>query len=134
MMPSDSTQQHVLVVGDGSLLDEGVTHLLRDGTDLRISHTTCSDDHIFLNSIELAQPDVILVSESGSFEIDHILDLFSSHLIVMGLPIIIVRCQEGTIDVYENLAFTAGKTSSQPERISVRTGDDLLSVVKRKYR
>lgn len=134
MLPSESTQQHILVVGDGSLLDAGITHLLSDGTDLRISHATYSGDPFFLNSIVQAQPDMILVSESGAFGVDHILDLFSSHLIVKGLPIVVVRRGESMIDVYENPTFVAGRISCQPKRISVRTGADLLRVVKRQYK
>lgn len=133
MLPSKSTQ-HVVVVGDGSLLDEGITQLLRQGADLLISHAIYSDDHFFLNSIEQAQPDMILVSESGAFGVEHILYLFSSHLIVKGLPIVVVRRCESMLDVYENPTFVAGRISCQPERISVRTGADLLSVVKRQYK
>lgn len=134
MLPSESTQQHLLVVGDGSLLDVGITHLLRHGTDLRISHATYSGDPFFLNGIAQAQPDMILVSESSAFGVDHILDLFSSHLIVKGLPVVVVRRRENMIDVYENPTFVAGRISCQPKRINVRTGADLLTVVKRKYK
>lgn len=134
MLPMETIQQHVLIVGDGTLFDEGVTYLLTHGDNVRVTHATYSDDPLFLNSIQITQPDVILVSESGSLVAEHILSLISSHSIVMGLPIIIVRLSNNMIEVYDKPVFVAGRMSSKPQRISIGTWDDLLSVVRRTHK
>jgi len=133
MLQSDFTQQRVFIVGDGSLFDEGITHLLAYETDLLVSHATYSKDLAFLNMIKSDQPDVILVSETGSLDSAHIIDSVLSYPIVIGLCIVVVRLYNNVIDVYEGPTFAAGKASRKPRRIIARTGDDLLNTVRRKY-
>ena len=133
MLQSNFTQERVFIVGDGSLFDEGITHLLTHGTNLLVSHATYSDDLAFLNIIESDRPDVILVNESGSLGTKRILDLVLPHPIVMGLRIVVVRLRNNEIDVYAGPIFVAGKMSYRPRRIIVKTGDDLLNAVRRKH-
>ena len=85
------TQPRVFIVGDGFLLDQGVTHMLTHETDLLISHALYSDDFAFLNVNTQDQPDMILVNESGLLNVEHILEFISSHPIVKGLLIIVVQ-------------------------------------------
>jgi hypothetical protein len=131
MLPSEFSQQHILIVGDGSIFDEGVTNLMTQGVNMPVSHVTYSDDLVFLNSIETTRPDIILVNESGPLVSERILDLISSHS-MMTLLIIIIRLGNSTIDVYDQPVFVGGRISSRLQRISVRAGDDLLNIVKRK--
>jgi hypothetical protein len=44
MLQSNFVQQRVFIVGDGSLFDEGITHLLTHETNFLVSHATYSDD------------------------------------------------------------------------------------------
>jgi hypothetical protein len=134
MLPSEFSQQHILIIGDGSIFDEGVTNLMAQGVNMPVSHVTYSDDLVFLNSIETTRPDIILVNESGPLVSERILDLISSHSMMMTLLIIIVRLGNSTIDVYDQPVFVGGRISSRLQRISVRAGDDLLNIVKRKYK
>ena len=132
-MDSIYTQQHVLVVGDGSLFHESVTSLLTThGTDLFVSYAIYSDEQDVLNKIKRDQPDVILVSESRELDTARILDLVSSDPVAMGLPIVVARLSANEIDVYERPSLSAGEMSATPERIIARTADDLLNVLRRK--
>lgn len=123
------TQPRVFIVGDGFLLDQGVTHMLTHETDLLISHALYSDDFAFLNVNTQDQPDMILVNESGLLNVEHILEFISSHPIVKGLLIIVVRLWNSVIDVYESPIFVAGKVSWSSRRITANTINDLLNVV-----
>ncbi len=132
-MKTNFTQQHVLVVGDGTLFDESVISLLTThGTGLLVSHAIYSDDQAVLNTIKEDHPDVILVSESRALDITHLLDLVSSDRTAMALPVVVARFNANVIDVYQQPSLTAGKPSARPHRIITRTRNDLLKALRKK--
>ena len=133
MFDSKLAQERVFIIGDGSLCDESVTRLLTCEADLLVSHATYSDDPAFLNVIRWDRPDVILVNESGSLDMARILDLVSSDPTVMGLPIVVVRPNNNVIDVFARPIFVSGKVCSKPQRIIVKSGNDLFNAVRRKH-
>lgn len=125
MLTSNFTQQSVFIVGEGSLLDDGVTQLLTTKTNSLVSRAIHSDEF----SIKSNQSNVILICESGSMDVTHILDLIFSHPMTTILLIMIIRLRNNVIDVYARPAFVAGRMSDSPQRIVARTGDDLLNVL-----
>lgn len=132
MLQSNVTQQRISVVGEGSLFDEGVAHLLTHKTDLLVSRAIYSDDLAFLEIIKRDRPDVMLVCESGLLDTVRILILVLSPPIVMRLRIVIVQLASNVIDVYARPIVVAGKMSRKTRRIIVKTEDDLLNAVRRK--
>ena len=136
MSDSNFTQQHVFIVGEASLFDEGVTNLLAQQTDLLLSHVNFSDERVFLDTVKQELPDVIVVCEFGSLDAARILDLVSSQALLMRLllvVIIVIRLQNNVIDVYERPKIVAGKINFKPRRIIAQTENDLLNIVSRKY-
>jgi len=134
MLLRESDQLHVLIIGDGSLFHEGVTSLFTQETDMLISYTTCPDDLVFVNSIEVTKPDVIVVNESGSLDAERFLNLISMYALVMSFLIVIVRNTNDLIDIYNKPAFGAETTLSNPQQVRIRTGDELVRVVREKYK
>jgi hypothetical protein len=136
MSDSKFTQQHVFIVGEDSLFDEGVTNLLAQQTDLLLSHVKFSDERVFLDTVKQELPDVILVCESGSLDAARILDLVSSQAMLMQLllvVIVVIRLNNNVMDVYERPKIVAGKINFKPRRIIAETENDLLNIVSRKY-
>lgn len=131
MSDSNFTQQHVIIVGEDSLFDEGVTNLLAQRTDLLLSHANFSNERAFLNTIKQELPDVILVCESGSLDAARILALISSQAMLIRLLVVVIRLNNNVIDVYERPGIVAGKTHFKPQRIIAETEDDLLNAVRR---
>lgn len=126
MLNSNFTHR-VMIVGGGSLFDDGIAKMLTERSDLLLSRAIYSGDFSFLDNIKSDQPDVILVCESGSLEAARIFDQVSSHPMLAGLCIIIIKLRNNVIDVYPRAAFVAGKISSKPRKINARTSDDLVS-------
>jgi len=132
-LDSNFTQQRVFIVGEDSLLDEGVTHLLAQRTDFLVSRAKFSDELAFLNTVKQDLPDVILVCESGSLDVARILVLVSSFAMVMRLLVVVVRLHNNVIDVYKRPMIVAGKIHFKPQRIIAETENDLLYAVSGKY-
>ena len=126
MLTSNFTQQSVFIVGEGSLLDDGITQLLTTKTNSLVSRAVYSDEF----AIKSNQSDVILICESGSMDTTHILDLIFSQSMATRLLIMIIRLRNNVIDVYARPIFVAGKMSNYPQRIVARTGDDLLNALR----
>lgn len=131
-MESNFNQKRLLVIGDGSIFDEGVTQLLEQDTKMLVSHLIYSADLAFLNVFRtIPQPDFILVCEFRLLDTAHILNSVSSHPTVMGLPLVVIKLFSTAIDLYARPIIVAGKISSKPRQIHVRKVDDLLNVVRR---
>jgi hypothetical protein len=136
MSDPNFTQQHVIIVGEDSLFDEGVTNLLAQQTDLLLSRAIFSDERVFLDTVKQELPDVILVCESGSLDAARILDLVSSQVLLMRLllvVIVVIRLHNNVIDVYERPKIVAGKINFKPRRIIAQTENDFLNIMSRKY-
>ena len=136
MLDSNFTQQRVLVVGEDSLFDQGVTRFLAQRTDFVLSRTKFSGEHVFPNTIKQDDlPDVILVCESGLLDTTHILDLISSHAMAMKLLVVVIRLRNNVIDVYERPMNVAGMMMYiKSQQIIAGTKDDLLNVIRRKHK
>lgn len=131
MLDSNFTQQRVFVVGQDSLFEEGITRIL-ERADILVSHAKFSDELTFLNTVKQDLPDVILVCESFSIGAARILDLVSEQA-MMSMLVVVIRLHNNTVDIYGRSMNVAGKTNSQPQRIIVETGNDLLNAVSGRY-
>jgi len=130
MPDSNLTQQRVVIVGEGSLFDDGITQLLTQRTNLLISHTIFSDKVAFLNIIKRDQPNVILMCESDALDTEQVIDSISIDPIVIGLCIFVVHLGNSVIDVYERPILHAGKMPYRPHSIIARTANDLINILR----
>ena len=126
MLNSSSTQQRVFIVGEGALLDDGITQLLEHKTNSLVSRAVHSDE----NAIKSNESDAVLICESDSVDTSHILNLISSPGMAALLLIMIIRLRNNVIDIYPRPTFVAGKVAGRPQRIVARTGEDLVNALK----
>jgi hypothetical protein len=128
-LQTNFSQQKIFVVGDGSVFDEGVSHLLKNKTDLLVSHAIYSEDLSFLENIKSEQPEMILVNDSGSLNVERILEFTLSQLLMMDLRIVVVQLRDSVIDIYERPISEAENASIRSRRIIVRSQEDLFNAV-----
>ena len=133
MLDSISTQQSIFIVGNGSLFDDGLAKIVRFSTTLRVSHIIYSNEAALLNLIKREQPDMILLTELGVLDIDQILDSISINTLIIGLCIFVVHLGNFTIDAYERPGAVAERQPFQRRTITIRAGNDLISILTRKH-
>jgi len=92
------SEQRVLLIKSGSLLDEGVESLLKDEVDLEVADATASDEATLLEDIARVHPDVILLNEVDPLQATRILELLKSAPTVR---VIVTRLSSNTVDVYD---------------------------------
>lgn len=127
-------QQRVVIVGDGSLFDDGLTKLLAQRTNLLISHTIFSDQVAFLNIIKRDQPSVILMCESHWLGTEQVIDSILIDPVLIGLCIFVVHLGNPMIDIYERSTLKAGRLSDRPRSIIVRTTNDFIDILSENIR
>lgn len=119
MLHLNLPSRRVFIVGDNSLFDEGISHLLTFETNLQISDSEYNDDSSFLENIMQNQPDVIVLTESASIDSAHILELLFSTPSLTALYVIIIRLSNNMVDVYE-----------MPKRFVITKRDEFVAVVR----
>jgi hypothetical protein len=134
MIDSKFAQQRVFIIGDGSLLSEGVKKILKEEPDLIVSSATYLDHPPFLDIVEWTLPDTILVCDSGLVELTHIFNFLSSQKLVMSLLIIVVQLSNNMIDVYADASFVEGKIFGKPKQIIPMTRRDLINLLMQNHR
>ncbi len=101
MFPAHITTVPRIFILGASIFEEGIAHLLKFSTDLQVSGAKYTNDGMFLEDIIQAQPDVILLNESGTLDPAHIFDILFSVPPLAGRRVIIVRLTNNLIDVYD---------------------------------
>lgn len=97
---------HVLVVGNRTLFDEGLTGLLAQEGGLRISGIAYKDKATFLREIARVQPDAILMNEIGMANPGQICEWLKESPVPETVRVIIVRADDNRVEVYEKRTIT----------------------------
>ena len=131
MLNQNLPSQRIIIVGDGSMFEEGLSRLLTFNTDLQVSGSGYKDDSSFLEDFTQSQPDVIVLNASSSIDSVHMLELLYSIPLLVSLCIIIVRLGNNMVDVYEipKNQISAGIIRER-RQFTITKRDDLLAVMR----
>ena len=129
MLDSNSTPSDVLIIGEGSLFDEGIAALLQRSTSLAVLHVVYSDEPALMKVVQRAEPDVILVCQSGSLNTKRIVDSISINPLMLGLCIFVVRLSSPIVDIYQQPIQDGGKTFHPPRNVLAWTTNDLINIL-----
>ena len=106
-MKSSSTQR-VLIVGNGTLFDEGLNSLLaRDKTHLEVSNIVYLNDSDFLEHFLRQRPGIVVLFEDGPLSVSRVFELVSSVPDLANLRVITVMTDTNVVEVRERRQITA---------------------------
>ncbi len=100
----------VLIVGDGSLFDEGLNSLLLNRTCLEVSRITYVDESIFLEQFLYERPEVIVLFEGSPLTVNRILELVKDIPDLAALRIITVLADTSAVELYERQPIMAARS------------------------
>jgi DNA-binding NarL/FixJ family response regulator len=101
MSPSSQTSRRVLVIGDSTLLQEGIASLLMAELGLEVSNITYTSDTAFVQVIRDIQPEVVVLKESPSLNLARFFRLLRNVPFEQALRVIVLHVEDKTLDVYE---------------------------------
>ncbi|MBI3241059.1 MAG: hypothetical protein HYZ49_02045 [Chloroflexi bacterium] len=97
----------VLIVGSGSLADEGLEKLLAGKSGLELLHVTYTDDATFLHQFSQFQPEVVVLFEGSPLTVSRLFEL-TKEISVSDLRVITVLAQTNTVEMYAKRQITVG--------------------------
>ncbi len=98
MERQNKATRRVLVVENGSLLDEGVKSLLRRKTVLKVSGVTYADEATLLKDISQLSPDVIVLNEVDPSQAARLFALLTG---APAVRVIVTRLSDNAVKVYD---------------------------------
>ncbi len=104
-MKKDSTR--VLILGDGSLFDNGLTNLLTHEDSIVVSNLTYSSDVTFVSEFMLERPEVLVLFEGGPLSVSRVFELIEDVPELTHLRVITVLSDNNSVYVYEKLKVSA---------------------------
>ena len=126
MLNSSTPRKHLMVVGNGSLFDDGITHLLVHQTNLRVSRTKYTNTLALIKEVEHQQPNLIVLVE-GEKETEH----QALQAISMAIPsaeMLVARLSLATnqVKLYEKRAFAG---LSRPRNVRIVEIQDFFKAI-----
>ena len=97
---------HVLILGDGSLFDEGLRTLLAHKDGIVVSNLAYSDDLTFVQEFLREWPEVLVLFEGGPLNVSRVFELIEDVPGLTNLRVITVL-SDNNISVYEKLKVSA---------------------------
>ena len=108
---------HVLLVENGTMLDEGLASVLQEA-ELAVSSLIYTDEIAFVRSVSFARPDIILLNETSPLDPARVFELLKTLPEVIAPRVILVHTKDNTLDVYDT------------HRIAVTRRSDLVSLIR----
>jgi hypothetical protein len=120
-MSAYQAMQKIMIVESGSLLEDGVAHILRQEEDLSIASLAYHDDAAFLSGLIEVQPDIVLLNEDGPISSARVFELLVDWSFLVSVRIIAIHLEDNRIDLYERKRIFATQIS------------DLTGLIRREY-
>ena len=98
--------RRMLIVGNGSLFDEGLEKLLSSEHGLEVSRITYTDDAEFLQQFLRTLPEVVVLFEGGSLTVSQLFELVKD-VPIPNLQVVTVLADTSTVEMYAKRQITA---------------------------
>ncbi len=96
------SMRRILMVNNGSMLEDGVTMLLAAREDLDVLSMGFESEDALIGCIESIHPEVIVINRESSINLTGLLGLIENIPSFRRLQIVMISAYSNTIDVYEN--------------------------------
>ena len=134
MLPLYSSPVDIVVLGNGSLFDEGVSSLLIGNSQLNVSRILYTDDTVLFKLVNFDRPKVVFLNEFDPPETDRIVRL------IFSIPSVFVRCvvvahlENNVFDIYnrpaENVLSNLSLAAYQWHSVTVRSKEELINLAR----
>ncbi len=101
----------VLVVENGTVLDEGVASILRQEPGLEVTNLVYTDESAFLDAVSRARPSIILLNETGPLDPSRVFELLDNDPAAAVPRVIMVHAGSNLLDAYERRTVVATRRS-----------------------
>lgn len=126
MLPVHSSQIDIVVLGNGSLFDEGVGSLLIGNSQLNISRILYTNDKALVQRVKADRPQAVFLNEFDPLETDHLIGLIFSIPNVAIKWIVVTHLENNVIDIHNKPAEKVLSGRWQTHSVTVRSKEELI--------
>ena len=130
MLQTQPITQRVFIVGDNTLFEECIQHLLAHGTGLQVTSIKYTDELTLLDRIAIYRPQAIILNESSLLVPVSFIELLFATYLAIAIRLIIVRDTDCVMDVYDISDQMKVRKPCKPQQFMLSTQNDLLTVIK----
>jgi hypothetical protein len=124
----NSLPAKIIVLGDGSLLDEGISNMLTLNSSFSVSRIRYTNDDVLYDLVNLEHPNAVFIAEFGALDISHTINRIFSIPSTFIKYVVVVHAEHSRFDVYENTAATYTPIPTyQMRSMAINTKDELIN-------
>jgi len=128
MSYSHSSPARIFVLGNGSLLDEGITNMLALHSQLRVTRFSYTDDNTLYDLVNFEHPITIFINEFNALDIGHVIGLIFSVPSAFVRCVIVVHAENSMLDVYYRPATHVPVTMYRRKSVMVDTKEEFINL------
>ena len=121
----------IFVLGNGSLLDEGISDMLIPHSQLNVTRITYTDDRTLYDLVNFEHPYAVFISEFDTLDLERVVSLIFSVPSSCVRGVIVVHDENSELDVYYRPATDAPVTTYRRKSIVVNTKEDFINLALR---
>jgi len=118
----------IFVLGDGSLLDEGICNLLILHAQLSVTRIFYTDDHTLLGLVNSEHPYAIFINEFDGLDIGRVIRMIFSAPAAFVRCVIVAHVEKSKLDVYDRPTKPALARMYRRKSVVVNTKEEFINL------
>lgn len=90
----------IFVLGNGTLLDEGISNILVDQSQLSVTRVLYTNDNTLYDLVNFEHPYAIILNEFDTLDVQHVIRLIFSLPMAFVRYVIVVHIENNKLDIY----------------------------------
>jgi len=128
MSNSHSSPARIIILGNGSLLDEGVTNILSLHPQLSVTNFPYTDDNTLYDLVNSERPNTVFINESNAFDMGQVIGLIFSVPSASVRCVIVVHAENSRLDVYYRPATRLPVKMYRRKSVMVDTKEEFINL------
>jgi hypothetical protein len=127
MLHRDPSPVKIFVLGNGTLLDEGISNLLIPHSQLSVTRILYIDDNTLYDLLNFEHPYAIFINKFDTLDIQRVIRLIFSVPLAFVRCVIVVHVENSKLDVYMPTTY-APVTTYRRKSIVVNTKEEFINL------
>jgi hypothetical protein len=118
----------IFVLGDGTLLDEGISSMLILHSQLSVTRILYTDDNTLYDRVNFEHPYAIFINEFDALDTERVVRLIFSVPLAFVRYVIVVHIENSKLDVYDRPITPALAMMYRRKSIVVNTTEEFINL------
>lgn len=130
MPHTQSSPVNIIILGDGSLFDEGISNILSFHPQLNVTRVLYTNDDALYNLVGFEDPHVVFITEFDALDVERVVKFIFSIPSNFVRCIVVVRDGNNRLDVYARPAAPVSVTRYSRKSVAVKTKEEFINLAR----